>query len=295
MTNDAYPVLCGGTFFTLILQARQERSAKRAQRRGDRDGLSDPDTLSGLLKVMCPDFKALSSVYTFKTNVSEYKTCKNEGSNLPFLHQQEVSVFDTRVKNDYRAALAAMVAFVYQFLEVGTSTHKEIWLVKALIDLIEKDQSIPETDAFYVCQNGTAMTKAVLCSSADICFQPFLLGVWHFVLVNRQEKNMLGKATYDKWCPANGNKARRYGGTMGDGVTWVTNVSVLVDAGMSAESDQIDDEQPIEYGEPHAERMSDSPQEKATTQVVNNPVVFNQYGNNNTQVGSIDTLTIINS
>lgn len=44
--------------------------------------------------------------------------------------------------------------FVQRFLEVGTSTAKEVWLVKALLDLIDADQSIDAGQAFYIGEVG---------------------------------------------------------------------------------------------------------------------------------------------
>ena len=57
MTNTGIPRLCGGTVFTLILEARQQRYGVREHFAGDSDGLSEMDTLIGLAQVMVPDLK----------------------------------------------------------------------------------------------------------------------------------------------------------------------------------------------------------------------------------------------
>ena len=41
-------VLCGGTFFTLLLRARKQRIAARRNAEGESDGLSDQDVFEGL-------------------------------------------------------------------------------------------------------------------------------------------------------------------------------------------------------------------------------------------------------
>jgi len=39
MSNNDFPVLCGGTFFTLMLAARLQRTSKRNNADGATDGL----------------------------------------------------------------------------------------------------------------------------------------------------------------------------------------------------------------------------------------------------------------
>ena len=55
MTIHDYPRLCGGTFFTLVLQDLRQRMKAREHYKGDRDGLTDPEVLMGLIKVINPD------------------------------------------------------------------------------------------------------------------------------------------------------------------------------------------------------------------------------------------------
>ena len=209
MTINAYPVLCGGTFFTMVLEARKQRTCKRSLYAGELDGLSQPETLAGLGRVVNPDYVEPKNKDSFSTNVSDYKSCENNGTNLAFLFTQEVLSFDTRVKTRYLEALSTMDDFVQFFLEVGTSTAKEVWLVKALLDLIDADQSIDDGQAFYIGEAGQKITKAALREISDFCFQSFLLGIWHFIVVNRED-NTEGKSTYDIWCPSRGGKERKY-------------------------------------------------------------------------------------
>ena len=58
MTNEEYPSLCGGTFFVLLLQDLRDRYGARQHYAGDRDGLSDPEVLIGLIKVINPGYRA---------------------------------------------------------------------------------------------------------------------------------------------------------------------------------------------------------------------------------------------
>ena len=297
MSNFAYPVLCGGTFFTLILEARNQRTSRRSQYAGELDGLSQPETLAGLGRVVYPEYTAPKNKDTFSTNASDYKSCENNGTNLSFLFDHEVAAFDNRVKKQYLEALKIMDDFIKRFLEIGTSTAREVWLVKALLDLINADKSIDDNQEFYIAENGQGITKAALRGMSDFCLHTFLLGVWHFVIVNRPD-NKAGKATYNTWCPSRGRAERKYTGSMGDSVTKSINVTLLEMLEDEAEQETastVEDEPSEEYSGPFANGATEDTSSKTTNQTVNNPFVFNQYGSNSIQIGSIGTITINNS
>jgi len=289
-----YPRLCGGTFFTLLLQARKQRTKAREHRQGERDGLSDTDMLVGLLKVFYPDYTepTPSTIGTFKTNTSAFKSCKiSKGTYLPF---EDTTAFDSRVKNRYAVPLRAMSEFTDSFIDIGTSTGKDIRLVKALLELIQADQSIDNEQMLYACENGSAMTKASLCGEISICLPAFLLGVWHFVLVNRKD-NKVGRTTYDRWCPPNGNAERKYIGSMGDSVARTISVTMISPVDLEEDVAAGTGDEPSEKCDDS--RVEDTAQKasvQASHQIVNHPFIFNQYGNNNIQVGHIETLTINN-
>ena len=224
--NRAYPVLCGGTYFTLILEARGQRTGQRGRYQGEQDGLSQSDTLVGLGKVVYNEYIPPRNQQTFRTNVNAYRTCTDDGSNLSFLFPDRVSAFNDRIRSAYLTALKAMCDFVNTFLEVGTSINKEIWLVKAILDLIENDESIPGEQEFLIGIDGQGITKSALRQMSDLSLQPLLLGVWHYVVVNRPD-NRSGKDTFDRWCPSRGRSERKYEGNMGNGIERMINVDVL--------------------------------------------------------------------
>lgn len=298
MTKNENQRLCGGTFFTLLLQARKPRMGVREHYKGASDGLSDTYTLIALIRVVVPDYRVPTPSIkgTFKGNTSEFKSCKISGSAyLPFDDSAEVSAFDSRVKTEYRRELAAMSGFVAGFIDSGTSTKKDERLVKALLELIDVDETIDDTQPFYIKENGSTMTKAALRGISDICLQSFLLGIWHFVLVDRKD-NTVGKMTYDLWCPPKRGAKRKYTGMLGCNIIRpirVSNCAEIVEDDIGPDASKTSSSE--ERSEQHAESATEDTAAKATNQVVNNPVVFNQYGNNNIQIGNIDTLTIKNN
>jgi len=281
MPKCVYFRLCGGTFFTLVLQAIKQRAKAREHYSGERDGLSDPEVLTGLIKVINPDYQVpKDGLNKGKTNV--YKSCKiSNGTYLPFGDTQEVRAFDLRVKNNYPEALKPMEVFVKDFIDTGTAIGKHEHLIKALVDLIQNDQSIPDEAEFYIGENGEKTKKAALGDLTEVCFSSFLLGVWHYAVVSRKD-NTVGQETYDEWCPSQGGGKRVYRGNMGDEI--LDGLIVRIPEVNKKEHPIIQDAESAE-GEVYEE-----PQPQTIQQTVNHPFVFNftQHGDNNTQIGYIE-------
>lgn len=278
MPTNEYPRLCGGTYFTLVLQALRQRMKAREHYTGDSDGLSDPEVLVGLIKVINPDYSDPGKE-NLKGTVNNYKACKTSTSiYLPFDDNQIVAAFDTTIKNNYQTALNGMIGFVNGFLDLGESVHKDANLIRALIDLIQQDETIKNGDLFYVGPNGEKKKKAALGDLKEVCLPSFLLGVWHYIVVNRKD-NSIGKKTYDAWCPSVGGGQRKYTAHMGEGILDGLT-TYLVD---TVDNPVMDDES-VE-----TVIIEDAP-EQPVQQTVNNPFVFNfnQYGNNGTQIGHIE-------
>lgn len=282
MAIHNYPRLCGGTFFTLVLQALRQRMKAREHYKGESDGLSDPEVLMGLIKVINPDFQEIDRK-ALKSKANEYKACKTScGTYLPFGDTQEICAFDNRVKTNYRSALNDMICFVNNFLDLGESVGKAAQLVRALVDLIQQDETIGNSEVFFVGPDGQKMKKTVLGGLTDVCLPSFLLGVWHYAVVNRKD-NTVGQQTYNTWCPPAGGGPRVYSVYMGVGIL----------DGLSVYNVAPKDEPIIE--EIHAESVDagivdDIPSSQPIQQTVNSPFVFNftQHGDNNTQIGHIE-------
>lgn len=162
MTINDYPRLCGGTFFTLVLQALRQRMKAREHYKGDSDGLTDPEVLAGLLQVINPDYSNPGKD-VLKTPANNYKACRvSTGAYLPFYDRQMIQAFDSRVKTDYKSALMAMTEFVNSYLDLGESVGRTTLLVKALVDLIQQDASVDGAEEFYIGEQGQKTKKPYL-------------------------------------------------------------------------------------------------------------------------------------
>lgn len=278
MTNTGIPRLCGGTVFTLILEARQQRYGVREHFAGDSDGLSEMDTLIGLAQVMVPDLKrpAKTREDTVQGNTTEFKICKTAGGKgyYPFSNRQSKKAFDDRVKGYYAEALKAMCDFVKNFIWVKGSDKQDVNLVKALLDLIERDDSINNSQVFYIMPDGKPVTKQRIdqIDGEDVCLESFLLGVWHYAIM-RREGNTIGKTTMNEWCPSKGGAPREYEGHMGENLSRNIRLTYLGDVEVPDQDEEIEHiEAEVVEGTKDPEP---EPQPQTVNQSVNNPVVIN--------------------
>ena len=99
--------LCGGTFLSLLINARKQRMGVREHYKGESDGLSDPSILLALIKVVYPDYADLTQTTkaSFKTATSRYKMCQSNGGTYIPLDDATIAVsFDNTVQTNYAVA-----------------------------------------------------------------------------------------------------------------------------------------------------------------------------------------------
>lgn len=189
------PYLCGGIFFDLILQTRTHVKLGRNSYNGA-SGLSEADVMSMLLDIVDPDRPAVYATNTLNKDTSSYKTCKyNGGTNITLNNKAVIKAFDEEVHNQFAAVLARTQNMVSKVITVP---NKQYWLVKALLDLLNQDELINENDRFYICPDGSSKRLCDIRLQTEFHLSAFLLGILHFVIVNRQN-NKKGRATFEAW------------------------------------------------------------------------------------------------
>lgn len=293
MTNKENFRLCGGTFFTLLLRARKQRMGVREHYRGMSDGMADPMLLMDLVEIAKPDyqFPDQSMMGTVKSATSRYKSCQaNGGTYLPVSDDAVIASFNARVKNEYGRCLAAMNSYVDDYIDVGGDTKKDEYLVKALVEVLDADEQIDNGQVFYVCEDGSTMTKTEILAATELCLQPFLLGLWHYIIVNVPD-NRVGTDTYNRWCPSRGGAGRPYVAKLGEtssrnirltcSVVAETETEQGTDADISVEAEVIDTE---------PEKVES---QQSQTMVNNNPVfnTFNFNGSVGQVISHVDQIT----
>ena len=286
MTKNENLRLCGGTFFTLLLEARKQLLGANEHYAGKKDGLTEYETLIGLARVIRSDLATPmpTEIKTIQGNASEYKKCKNAGGGY-FPFETALRVFDERVKNEYADTLRKMCCFVEGFIDAGGDIKKDELLVKALVELISLDNCIDESQSFYVKEDGATMQKKDIVAMKEISLQPFLLGVFHYAVCNVD--NTVGAKTFDVWCPSSGGGKRAY--TVDIGVNWPVDIKLSYvepkdDGVADNKADKSPDDIIVEevYEEPRQEEA------KSKQQMVFN---FNVTGNNNSFIQHVDSIT----
>ncbi|WP_294155425.1 hypothetical protein [uncultured Selenomonas sp.] len=201
--------LCGGTFFALFAEARTATGIRKDPLSSKKSGRTESDLFLALASIIFPDLpkRTGQDKQTISNSISNFKTCKTWGwseARLKESHTREV--FSARLHDEYAAAVRSMEEIVQKFIDMGT--QKDEWLCKALLVLIEQDDSIPSTQEFYAQPDGTPISKEKLCQQDSLYIAPFLLGVWHFCVCGRKD-NACGHETYENWFPQNQSHGRR--------------------------------------------------------------------------------------
>ncbi|MGI6120694.1 MAG: hypothetical protein ACOYH0_00110 [Saccharofermentanales bacterium] len=299
MKKDENLRLCGGTFFLLLLEARKQRKTAKDYYNGETDGLSELNTLMGLAKILVPDLQdpLFTMKNTLQGNTSEYKACKTEGGQyFCFADPAARSSFDSVVKENYQEALCRMRKFTHAFLEVGGSMKKDERLVRALVDLINRDNSISNETLFYINKDGSVSTKREIPKIDEVYLEPFLLGVWHFAVL-RSEGNIIGKETFEFLCPPKGGGRRVYEGGLGENLVQgfdLINLGVPADVTGDAKKpapdfEVIDDDNQEYVGQMGADENSFKGSQQQT---IYNPTIFQQQGNHNVQIAHVEKLNM---
>ena len=280
--------LCGGTFFTLLSNARVPLLSKAENYAGNRSGRTEWELLWALTRVVRPDLpsKPVIAEKSLTDGTHDFKACISWG--LSYFELGNISVqrsFDERVHTQFKITLNSMAEVVRDFIDIGSSTKKDEYLVKALVEVLHGDEKIDNNQLLYVQENGEPLSKINICSKRKICLQPFLLGLWHYVLTN-VEDNTVGKETYNDWCPPRGRAPRKYEKAIGEKSK--RDIKLSYWESFSEDNEIVDSEVfKTEQSNEHTETMEEfvPPQQN-----VNNPFVFNftQNGNNNNQIGHIE-------
>lgn len=213
--------LCGGTFFVLLSDARKPLLSKAENYKGKKSGITETELLLSLARIVIPDIPEpmSSELKSLRDSTNDFKSCKNWGGGFFRLGDKSVKKsFDERLKSNYYESLNAMSKLVDKYIDAETSTKKDEYLVKALVEVIMEDDKILPEQLLYIQANGQPIEKKMLSSISEICLQSFLLGIWHFVLT-AVDNNTIGSDTYNAWCPPhNGSKGskREYVAAIGE-------------------------------------------------------------------------------
>lgn len=187
MTKEkVIPRLCGGTFFTLLLPARQ--NTKKSQNFLFKELMSiyDP-TVSGIY------------LDSFKTPASQFKNC-NQTYRSDYIKIGDPATqraFENRFENDYESLLMEAEKLCDDYLTRGRSSRSDIF-VRDVLEVIMLDNSIPDDTEFHIGNNGAVITKENLSETPFLYLPSFVLGIWYYICTERTD-NAVGEKTIIAW------------------------------------------------------------------------------------------------
>lgn len=291
--------LTAGTFFVLLQEALPFRAKARDTLSGVSDGLRNPEILAGLIRIVSPGFQPPLAGKSFSQNTSELRNCKNDGNTtyMPVGGEDFAYEFNNLIDNDLPQVLARTRDFVDRFIDVDS---KGLRLVQMLGTVINRDVAITNNQVVAFLPDGSHLTKAQLGDANEICLESLILGVWKYVS-DPTVRNTSGQSTFDRWhLPTSiPNATRRFdlkAFNLDEG--WTPEIARYDEDPVEPtqpcfsgddeiiEAEIVDDDQASD----HSETSADTDFEKA--HALTPHVVFNQYGPNSQQIGSVGTLNI---
>lgn len=230
MDDMNYFRLCGGTFFTLIVNAALQKPTNGELYTGAENVINDENLLTSLLRIAIPSLPELSS-----DDALHFKQCKNKASrNLRTVKGEIGKALTDRMNSDLSTCVREMATFISKFLD--TPQKKEQKLVMALLELIEQDQGISVEQLFRVCPDGNTISKRDMSEMIIVNIPSFLLGVLLYTLTEIKD-NTIGQDTYNAWCPKVDvdHNRRYYQGHMGEAF----NRTLIFDNSFELATDQV--------------------------------------------------------
>jgi len=102
-----------------------------------------------------------------------------------FNDTQIIIEFDQQVKSEYSKAFNKAIEFARRYF-YNSESAQNIVLVQKVLFLILSDNSISDSQEFYICSDGSTKTKSDLRNISVIEFEAFLLGVWHYLIISQR-------------------------------------------------------------------------------------------------------------
>ena len=119
--------LCGGTFFIILLEARQHGVGKREQYKGNDDRVSEVNVLQSISKIINMNLPLITdhNKKTLRVNATSYKMCQSLGGvHFPYKDKQLLRVFDENVRLNYTVLLERMFDFINEFIDTFQNAKK---------------------------------------------------------------------------------------------------------------------------------------------------------------------------
>ncbi|WP_026524748.1 NACHT domain-containing protein [Butyrivibrio sp. MB2005] len=182
--------LCGGTFFSLLLEATNSNVPSQKVIFKDFISIGDPQAMENV------DIEMLS------TYASDFKNCKPLRKNSKYVRLGDAKVadmFEERIRASKQTVISQVQRFCDEYIYKDKDNHT--WLVAALLELIRKDGYIEDKllyirPGFLPCRRDELFVDDE--EKIKIDFYEFLLAIWVYVFRYCSD-NGLGQYTLKQW------------------------------------------------------------------------------------------------
>lgn len=225
MTTYKIPHLCGGTLFDLLLESMKPRRKARNKLNGGTDGLTLPGMFAGLIYVVTGEDASSFPGDTLRKCASNFKKCEPCGGvYVPFTAPATISSFNSEVQRKSPDLLKRMSGFIETYLNIS----KCEWLVRALIETMQKDEEVLGTTLIAIDYDHSLPVNE-LHTARKLVLQPFLISVLNYVLQNCPDAES-GKDTFLTWYSQSSARAEwkfKSDNTIGDSIAPIEISTVI--------------------------------------------------------------------
>ncbi len=193
MDNKEYPVLCMGTFLTLLFSARLQRTEVRTTDTGTNDGLSNTDLFFALLKAIDPGYMRPEKGSSFKVITSGIKNCSKNSSEY-FNPSDFKYVLNKRLADDHSNLYQDVNDFCYSCL--GEPAYDDT-LISALIWLIQHD-SYGNADDVFTIPPAEKIKRRDIVTLAEYPIDQAIVTILLYMF-NSPVPNKAGRYTIEYW------------------------------------------------------------------------------------------------
>lgn len=194
------PYLCGGTFLAQVLRVTKRTTTPADHLDSKKESLPEHEVFRRLLSIYRLADVPKAAGDSLKTSTSKFKSCKDSLVALAgFMDSDSRRMFDDDVRSKHSKACSMMAKFVSECVSDKYEARQQ--LVRCILGMIKHDEEIQPDDEFCILLGGGSITKREMLGLDRFYIEPFLLGIWHFIIMNRAEKNEQGAETYRSWYP----------------------------------------------------------------------------------------------
>ena len=159
--------LSGGIFFNLMLAARKKPVANQKE------------CLKELLYIFDRSAKGMSG-NSLVTIASRFRNCDPDlhSEYIRFGDPVVVEEFNGRMRDDYASVVGEVKNYADNYLDLEVNGK---WLVRALMELVEKDSLIQDNAKFMAIPGGLPAYKQEFPEMQVVYIYNLLLSVWHYI------------------------------------------------------------------------------------------------------------------